>query len=386
MFRRLLPLLALLATLLVVASPAHAARNFEVGLQDDPTFVYNAFRPGQTFAFSLVKGLRVSYLRINVAWAEAAGSKAGSKKRPKGTIYKWTKWDNAVSHARSKGLKVQLVLMGQAPAWATSNKKIGPVKPSGKEYGLFAGAAAKHFYARGVRRFSVWNEPNFIGWIQPKKSQASTYRSMYYYGYAAIHRSAPKAQILFGELAPFVDGKRFTSPLSFTRSVLCVDSKYRKRSKKKGCHAFRTNGVADHPYNYSHGPTYKGGSKDDVTIGTLSRLTKALDKFKKLGALKPVGAKSTPVYLTEFSYLAKATAHEKAWSETNRKTFIPQAFGIALKNPRVRQLVQYEIANPPCPGPWCFWESGLVSQNGVKLPSYHALQAWVNKNKSKLAK
>src|SRR4051812_33626992 len=101
MLRRLVPLLALLATLLVVASPAHAARNFEVGLQDDPTFVNNVFRPGQNFAFSLVKGLRVSYLRINVAWAEAAGGKAKSKKRPKGAIYNWSKWDNAVGHARS---------------------------------------------------------------------------------------------------------------------------------------------------------------------------------------------------------------------------------------------------------------------------------------------
>src|SRR5213082_2062929 len=79
---------------------------------------------------------------------------------------------------RLRQIRGQLDLSGPAPAWATGNHKQGVVKPNAKLFGEFAAVAARHFDGR-VDRYSVWNEPNYVGWLAPRHSEPSLYRALY---------------------------------------------------------------------------------------------------------------------------------------------------------------------------------------------------------------
>ena len=99
-------------------------------------------------------------------------------------------------------------------------------------------------------------------------------------------------RILFGETAPKGSANRL-APLEFLRGALCLDGKYRKR---KGCARVPTEGVAHHAYTTRQGPSFIPANKDDVTIRVISRLSSALDRAARAGAISP----RLPLYLTEF--------------------------------------------------------------------------------------
>ncbi len=370
-------LVALVALAAACAPGAHAARGMEVAIQDDPLFLYRDLPPGVSLddAMAYAKKLHVTWIRVNMAWNHVLlASQVNARKAPRKPSYQWGAWDALVADAARNHIHVEFVVMGAAPAYATANHKAGVYKPSAKLFGQFVTAVAKHFYPR-VTRYSIWNEPNFVGFLGPKSQQASLYRGLYQAAYASLRRYARKAQVLMGETAPDVDG-RFTAPLAFLRGVTCVDSRYRSRNRH--CPRLTADGYAIHPYNYNHGPTYTRVGRDDVTIGTLGHLTAALDKLRRLGALRTPRGGAMPVYLTEFGYLAKRSTHQRAWPESSRSRWIPQAFGIAQRNSRVRQMLQYELFAPPCPSSWCFWDTALITRTGQRRATFTALQKWAD--------
>ena len=165
-------------------------------------------------------------------------------------------------------------LTGPAPAWATANKRRGVYRPNASLYAHFVRATVAHVGGL-VSRVSIWNEPNHIGWLAPVKSQASLYRSLYKAGYSAVKKTNPGVQVLVGETAPFARNKRTAqAPLKFLRAFAC-----------KGC-KLRADGYAHHPYEYQHAPDYQYPGNDNVTMGTLVRLTAALDKLWASDALR----------------------------------------------------------------------------------------------------
>src|SRR5262249_53563961 len=101
------------------------------------------------------------------------------------------------------------------------------------------------------------------------------------------------AKVLFGETSPRGTGK-VVAPLTFLRGALCLDSNYHKTSKN--CKKVTADGYAHHAYTTGEGPTFHPKQPNDVTIGVLSRLTTALDKAAKAGAV----TSKLPIYLTEF--------------------------------------------------------------------------------------
>src|SRR5215212_10019244 len=108
MLRRLLPLVAALALLMAGAPGARAAaRGFEVGIQDDVTFVDRHF--DAPTAYGLAKQLRVSWIRVMVPWARVVGKQARRTTRPARVTYDWGVYDRMIAEAQSHGFKVQLV-------------------------------------------------------------------------------------------------------------------------------------------------------------------------------------------------------------------------------------------------------------------------------------
>ncbi len=366
-------LLAAVTLLLVAASTAQAVPRTEVGLQDDDVFIprFGVFFPLDQ-ALDTARTLSVSYIRTQVVWSNALGLKQSEQRRvlnhPK---YDWSYWDSLIAAAKTRGIRIQMVITGPAPAWATGDHKVGVFKPNAKLYGKFVYDAVKHFRGR-VKRFSLWNEPNWIGWLSPVRQQISLYRALYTSAYAAARRAYPGAQIFLGETSAYQERGLSTAPLALMRGVLCLDGRYRK-IKRRHCRPLAANGYAQHPYDLlAHSPTYRFPGNDNVTIGTLSRLTSALDRAQKSGALRVLGAQRMPVYLTEFGYRLKGRG---SVSDSRRAGWLVQAFKIAQKNPRVRQLLQFQLVRPALPS-HSFWQAYLLGFKGEKTKTYNALLSW----------
>jgi hypothetical protein len=359
---------ALAAALLAPASPAHAARGMEVALQDDLIFVqriYYDFNKGVRRALKL----KVSRIRANVLWDVALERQARFRKKPKHLKYNWEPWDYLIDQAAPSGIKVQLDLTGMAPRWATSDHKVGPMRPNPRLYRQFVTAAVKHFKGR-VDRYSIWNEPNHRGWLAPLKTQAAQYRRIYRQGYAAIRKADPDAQVLIAETAPYASNpKNAQPPLRFLRKLTCVNRSYHR---VRSCKLY-ADGYAHHPYEYHNPPNAKFPGRDNVTMSGLHKLTRALDKLKKARALRTPSGKALDVYLTEFGYFARG---KHKISQKKRAKYTVQAFDMAQRNPRVRQMLYYVLVRPdPI---HAFFDTSLIGRRGLSRP-FRKLASWAAK-------
>jgi hypothetical protein len=369
MFRRLTTLLAVLAVgvgALALTASANAARGMEIALQDDATLLLGLKNPFAGFAKA--KPLHVTWIRTNVFWKSVV-SHSKSKKKPKHVHYKWGRYDDIVNRARDNGMAVQFTLTGPAPRWATGkHKRNGIYKPSAKQFGAFAKAAARHFTPRGVHRYTVWNEPNLRLWLSPLKSAPRIYRKLYAKAYGQIKRVSSGNQVLIGETAPYGTRGRTTAPLKFLRGVTCVNSHYKHRH----CGRLRTDGYAHHPYDYKHKPTYRYPGKDNVTLGTLSRLTKALGRLRKARALTTPRGGTPGVYLTEYGYFAGANYK---LPQRKQARYLVKGFSIARKDKHVKQMLQYLLVRPPKKSP-SFFQTQIMTSRFKPLKAYTALKKW----------
>lgn len=350
------------------AAPA-AAAPLEMGIQDDALFVREPWTyDGQLSklisrdaAYAASSKLSVRVVRINLIWTHVAGVK---KNHP----WDWSYYDAAVDAALARGVEPQLTLTGPAPSWATGNGKEGVVRPKPGLFAEFVSAAATR-YAGRVKRYAIWNEPNWPSWLSPKSAQPSMYRSLYLASYAAIKQADPSAQVLIGELAPMGPPEAAMAPLRFLRSLTCSNSKWQKQGS---CAPLVADGFAHHPYVLRWAPEYRGPGADDVTMGSLSRLERALSTLARRGALGTPSGQALPLYLTEFGY----HANSRTIDESKRAVYSRRAYDIAARDSHVRQLVWYQLAAPP-PKPKRQWNTSLLTLAGKPSKTYNALVQWV---------
>jgi hypothetical protein len=373
---------AVLTGCLVDAGDSRAARGMELAIQDDAVFVEQKYRNFHSDkAFSLARGLGVTRQRVNLLWAYTMPeSQFNARNKPAAINYDFTRFDQLVDEAARNGVRIHLSLTGPAPRWANAKRATARrawYKPNATEFGKFAGVVADHFAGR-VDRYSIWNEPNWKTWLGPLKSGPALYRQLYVKGYAAIKAANPAAKVLIGETAPFSKRGWSTSPLAFLRGVTCVNSKYRRA---RSCPKLKADGYAHHPYDFAHAPNYRYPGNDNVTIGTLSRLTRALDKLSRAGVLRKNGGGRMPLYLTEYGYFASG---HRALPKRTRSRYLQQAYSLALKNPRVKSQLQYLLVSPPRNQRASFFDLGLVNTGGTRNAGYNALKRWYNANRGKV--
>jgi hypothetical protein len=369
--RALVALVAALAVVATLAGEARAARGMELAVQDDAVLVSKGYFKNTDKAYAHLRALGTTRIRVNVLWAYTMGkSQYNARKKPAGLNYNFSIYDRTIDEAADAGIRVHASLTGPAPRWATGDrKKVSGFKPSASEYGKFAAAAAAHFKGR-VDRYSVWNEPNWKTWLGPVASQASLYRGLYTRGYAAIKKADPKAKVLIAETSPYARPGLAQSPIAFLRALTCVNAKYKKT---RSCPSLKTDGYAHHPYDFNHAPNFQGRNPDDVTMGTLSRLTRALDKISRTGRLRQNGGGRIPLYLTEFGYFSSG---HRAVKKSLRVKWFKQAYSIALANGRVKSQLQYLLVAPPTRSSSAFFNTALLTTRGKKYPTYNALQGW----------
>ena len=376
-------LAAVCAAVLLAPAPASAGKRMEVALADDPVFLQQAYY-NRDQALQRARQLGVTRIRVMVTWAAVLGKQGQSTEPPAQPAYYWGWYESLIDAAASNGIRVQLVLAPPAPAFATGDKQVGVTRPDPKLFGDFARAAAERFQGR-VDRYSIWNEPNHDGWLRPSAEAPARYRALYQSAYAAIKSVDKRAAVLFGETAPY-KGTRAMAPLAFLRRTACVTTKYKPDSKclnalpPEARAPLLADGYAHHPYDFQHDPTYGYRGSDNVTMGTLPRLTTALSRLARAGVLSAGRKKAPPLYLTEFGYFASG---KRATPEKKRAKWLPRAFDVARRNARVKQMLHYGLVAPPPQQSGAAFDFGLLTTDGTQRPAYAPLAAWASKAMSR---
>jgi hypothetical protein len=342
------------------SSGARTSAPFELGVQDDGVLLRggDALR---SLAWKRIGELRADYVRVLVPWNDVVTSPS-AQRRPARISYRLTPFDRLVREARSHGVAVQMTLALSAPAWATSNHRVGKTNPDPGLFAAFAGDMARHFSGK-VGRFSVLNEPNLALWLKPVKTSAAQYRTLYPLAYSAIKRASPGAEVFFGETAPFSrTAAAGTQPLTWIAEVL------------QGAR-LKADGVAHHPYSFKVSPLRPWPVRGSVTIGSLGRLVSAVKGYARSGQLRTPGGGVPGIYLTEHGYLvngpsAPAYRATQSLPATTRARYWTRSLTIARRTPGVRELLSYQLF-PAEPG--ATWDTSILDTNGEPTPPFGAI-------------
>jgi hypothetical protein len=327
-------------------------------------------------ALDQIEDLGATAVRLQMAWSLVAPD-ADARTAPSFNLTdpnaypaaNWARYDAAIEGARARGLKVYVTLTGPAPRWATAAKKDQLTRPDATAFGKFTTAAGRRYGAQ-VAYWSIWNEPNLGKLLKPiyesgggrKLASPVIYRKLYLSGASGLRAARVTAPILIGELAPRGNSLRDTGtvpPLKFLRSMLCLDDRYRKTGS---CGKVATQGFAIHPYTTAAGPLFVPPNPDDVTIGVLPRLVKALDRAAKAGALP----RRLPIYASEFgvqSFPDRVSGVPLPTQSDYRSIGEHLAWG----NARVKSFSQYLLRDDrTIAGGFGAFESGLFLFKGDK--------------------
>jgi hypothetical protein len=371
--RGLLPLSILLCLLLC---PSAAASHAQALTFEAPRDLMNPVtRPA---ALNELASLGVHALRVVLTWSSVApGANVATRPTFDPTnprSYSWGEYDPLMAAAKARNWSVLLTVSGPVPKWATQAKLDNLTRPSPSAFAAFMAAVVRK-YGDQVHTWAIWNEPNQPQFLRPqfadggKAASPRIYRSLYQAGVRGL-RMARQGQagyspgsdtILLGETSPR-GTSRVVAPLTFLRGVLCLDSKYRRDSK---CGALSAGGYAHHAYTTRQGPRFRP-PPNDVTIGVLSRLTTALDRAKRAGAL----TSRLPIHLTEFGIQSTPDTIQGV-SLAKQVEYRAIAEKIAYDNPRVVSFSQYLLrdSDPTGPKEYGGFESGLRFADGKPKPS-----------------
>jgi len=342
----------------------------------------------------------VNVVRVEARWLYLVpGTRSRRRPRrfhpenPRDPGYVWGGIDQEVNTARAHGMQVMLALAGGAPVWATANPSLRNTlwRPDPHQFALFARAAALHFRDR-VHRFLIWNEPNQPGWLLPQSSCSRgrceavaphLYRDLVRAAYPAIKAAAPHAQALIGTLASRGHGGLSVTsplrPLPFLRAMACVDARYRpiRGGRCTGFHAAMGDGFAYHPYGVLNAPDQPSVSRDEARIADLGRLEAVLDRLTAAHRLRAT-TRRFDLYLSEFGYRTDPPDPHNGVSLSRQALWLAQTAYIAWRDPRVKNLTQYEWRDESRSGHGAGrygWQSGLLFSNGRPKPALASFRA-----------
>jgi hypothetical protein len=391
----LVPAVLLLAAL---AGSATASSKQESILQDDRLF---GDPTKQVQALDVAKSLGVDTIHSVVVWDSLAPAR-DSRRKPRGfngadlrdyDATKWDRFDNLVRGANSRGIQVLLSPSGPIPRWASSCRSPGRprvCRPKPSEYQRFFTAVVKRYNGRTrdenqgggtlprVKRFSVWNEPNLKGWIQPTSKNAAIYRSLIYAAEKGLRAGRQsRAQLLIGETAPL-------KSLIFIRRLFCIDQKgkrlrgkiarrYKCNSRGRKMKRMKATGFAHHPYSRGGEPPFKRRGSTDITLRYIKRLKKVLDQAGKRGAIR----KRIPQYVTEFGISSKPPSQKFGVSLSAQARELNRSEYAMWRNKNLRSFTQFQLSDDTGIGqngdPVNF-QTGLRFRDDSAKPSFHAFR------------
>ncbi len=352
--RKLFTLLGVAAAFLAAASSSQASTN-QFTLFEAPRELLSSDDALRAQTFDQLQAMGVKWVRVVVIWktVDANG---------------WGAYDREIADARARGMKLLVTLSGPIPKSASGNGKSYTYKPSPSKFQAFVVEAGTRWRDQ-VGLWSIWNEPNHPEFLSPQFAgrtghkypySPKLYRALFLAGKRGLDASGNSHdKVLMGETAPRGTGS-VVAPLRFLRGVLAPKGR------------FPADGYAHHAYTTAAGPKFKPHNPDDVTIGVLSRLTKALDGEARAGRIR----RGMRVYLTEFGVQSTPDPFIGV-SYQRQAEYRSIAEWYAWKSPRIAAFSQYLMRDDdPRPGSaferYSGFESGLMTSAGKQKLSYSA--------------
>ncbi len=305
--------------------------------------------------------------------------------------YNFSMLDDKLDLIIRNGMTPTLVISGPGPVWGSSQpaRRKRDMYPDPEKFGEFAKAVATHVADR-VERYIVWNEPNVATWLKPQNICSSAgncsayaahlYRELAREGYAAIHAGDDDARVAIGGTSSLGNRTRSSAnttaqPLTFLRTMACVDRKYRK-IKKGRCKNFKplsAEALSYHPHSQAYSPGKRDRDTNNARMADLSRLTKVIDKLAKKGRIKVKGAKKLPLWLDEYAYETNPPDPNKSLpSQSTAATWSQWGWSIAARNRRVQMVTQYgwfdEEPTDDEASRYDRWQSGLFTVDDEAKP------------------
>jgi hypothetical protein len=179
------------------APPADAPRLL-VGFVDDPSF---RWRPYRASMLDSARSSGAHLVRAMIYWHRLAPQPPAAG-RPPFDEPRLFELDELVAETAERGMEVMLTIWG-TPAWANGGRP--PNRPPSNPDDLrefVRGLAARY---PGVRRYSVWNEPNLEQFLAPQFGADGTslaprlYAGIYRAAYEGIKEANPAALVAIGE-------------------------------------------------------------------------------------------------------------------------------------------------------------------------------------------
>ena len=389
--RRFLTIVFAAVALAAICAPAQAGKGQLSVFQDD-ALLRGSGDATRAQTLDEIDALGADVVKVLVNWRMIApASKPDGFNGADPASYSadaWAPYDDLVRQTRARGMRVYFALGGLAPDWASGNSRVaGSARPSPGAFRKFVKAVGTRYsgsYAVGagntpapappedpdmplplplqagvaqagttlprVGLYSVWNEPNLGNWLHPQHKNGVPfaphhYRKLIRGAKAGLSASGHKNDtMLIGELVPFGAASNRIRPLEFLREMACVNRNYRpfrgSAARKRGCDNFRPipgSGFAHHPYTFAGGPNLDTGHRDDVTIGNLHRLVKALNRLGRKNRLKRARMK---IWVAEFGF---QTDPPDPFQTPIQKVprFLGQSEWLSYRNPRVASHSQY---------------------------------------------
>ncbi|MQA73282.1 MAG: hypothetical protein GEU88_02835 [Solirubrobacterales bacterium] len=200
--------------------PETACPDPAIGVHSTPTFDGDAERRAATVA-AIHETLDAQVVRVSLLWHQI---------EPVEGERDWRRLDSVVEEIRAAGMEPLLVVLG-SPSWANGVAESTPghylhVPARGtaldawlERYSDFLADAVDR-YKDFVRRWEIWNEPNFAGFWRPRPDPVA-YRQVYETLRATILGADPEAEVAVGGLASLsVPPGAGISGLAFLRRLM----------------------------------------------------------------------------------------------------------------------------------------------------------------------
>jgi hypothetical protein len=325
---------ALLLCLMCTAPTVGAATRHPAilnGFTDHATYQDDA--ESRRVALDHTKATRARYVRVTDSWLQIAPQQPPSDADaadPSWSGYRWTDLDAVVRDVVASGLE-PLVSFTAAPAWAEGpdrprvgdNAPVGTWRPSAPAYRLFAEAAARRYSGvtpdplrmgavlPRVRYWQAWNEPNLTDFLTPqwttvdgqlRPASPDLYRVLNNAFYDGVKAVFADNFVVTGGTGPYGDytpGARRIPPATFARRFLCVSGRTNPRPSTCPTPPAKFDALAHHPYP-NRTARAPADNIDDVVIGDMTKLTKALRVAERAHLVAPAGHKQ--VWATELSW------------------------------------------------------------------------------------
>lgn len=359
--RRWTPLLASLASALAVLSlsapAAPAATGMKIGFYDEGLTLWTDGDSG----YAILDDLGAQVLRLNLYWYEVAKSRPQRPTDPGDPAYDWSLYDRALASAGRHGIEVLLSVFG-TPGWANGGRAFQYAPRSFADLRAFATAAARRYPQ--VRLWMAWNEPNAPNFLKPQSarrggrwffSSPATYARICNAVVDGVNAAHAGDTVACGGLNP--RGK--LRPNGLRDSVAPV--LFLKQMKQAGA---RPEVIAHHPYAPSPriSPTARIHSKTTVTLGNLDTLIAAVDRLY---------GRRMRIWITEYGYQTNPPDRLFGVSWARQASWMRIAFERMRRNPRIDLALWFQLQDDSRPQGW---QSGVISTDGVRKPSYAAFK------------